>query len=62
LSLQFKGREITKKDFGYQMFSRIIAATDDYAAVESAPRLLGMKLLAQLMPVKKHKKAEQEQE
>jgi translation initiation factor IF-3 len=62
LSLQFKGREITKKDFGYQMFSRIIAATDDYSAVESAPKLLGMKLLAQLMPVKKHKKAEQEQE
>lgn len=62
LSLQFKGREITKKEFGYEMFNRIIAATEEVAAVESAPKLLGMKLLAQLMPAKKHKKAEVEQE
>lgn len=61
LSLQFRGREITKKEFGYDMFKRVIAATEEYAAVESTPRLLGNKLLAQLMPVKKTaKKPEQE--
>ncbi len=62
LSLQFKGREITKKEFGYEMFKRVIQATEEHAIVESAPRILGNKLLAQLMPAKKNKKAEEEQE
>lgn len=60
LSLQFKGREITKKEFGYEMFKRVILATDDYAVVESEPRIMGNKLQAQLMPAKKNKKQEQE--
>ncbi len=60
LSLQFKGREITKKEFGYEMFSRVIQAADEYSVVESEPRLMGNKLQAQLMPAKKHKKQEQE--
>lgn len=53
LSLQFKGREITKKEFGYESFNRIFAATTDIASVEMQPKLMGKKLLAQLMPVKK---------
>lgn len=58
LSLQFKGREITKKEFGYDMFKRVIAAAEEFSAVESEPKMLGNKLLAQLMPVKKQKKQE----
>ncbi|MBP7774860.1 translation initiation factor IF-3 [Candidatus Woesebacteria bacterium] len=53
LSLQFKGRQITKKEFGYDIFKRVFAATEEYAAVELEPRLMGNKLLAQLMPIKK---------
>lgn len=53
LSLQFKGRAITKKEFGYDIFNKVISATTETATVEVAPKLLGKKLLAQLMPVKK---------
>ncbi len=53
LSLQFKGRAITKKEFGYDIFNKVISATTETATVEVAPKLLGKKLMAQLMPVKK---------
>ncbi|MBP7768433.1 translation initiation factor IF-3 [Candidatus Woesebacteria bacterium] len=58
LSLQFRGREITKKEFGFGMFKRVIAATEEFAVVESEPKMMGNKLLAQLMPAKKTKKQE----
>lgn len=53
LSLQFKGRAITKKEFGFDVFARVFAATSDIASVEVEPKLMGKKLLAQLMPSKK---------
>ncbi len=53
LSLQFKGRAITKKEFGYDIFEKVISRTADRSTVEVAPKLLGKKLMAQLMPVKK---------
>lgn len=53
LSLQFRGREITKKEFGFEMFRRIIEATDDIASIELEPKLMGNKLIAQLLPSKK---------
>lgn len=52
LSLQFKGRAITKKEFGYDVFERIIEATKDIASVEMAPKMMGKKLIAQLQPSK----------
>lgn len=52
LSLQFKGRAITKKEFGYGIFDRVIEATSEIATVEVLPKLMGKKLMAQLMPVK----------
>ena len=55
LSLQFKGRLITKKEFGYGMFKRVIEATQEISSVEIEPKLLGNKLLAQLQPVSKKK-------
>jgi translation initiation factor IF-3 len=53
LSLMFKGRAITKKEFGYEMFGKIIAATAEYSKVELEPKLLGKKLMAQLIPAGK---------
>jgi translation initiation factor IF-3 len=53
MSLEFKGRAITKKEFGYEMFDKVIEATSELATVEMAPKLMGKKLIAQLMPVKK---------
>ena len=53
LSLQFRGREITKKEFGFEMYKKIIAATDECASVEVEPKMMGNKLIAQLLPSKK---------
>ncbi len=57
LSLEFKGRAITKKEFGFEMINRVIEATKEFATIEIAPKLMGKKLMAQLMPAK-HKKEE----
>lgn len=54
LSLLFKGRAITKKEFGYDTFNRVIEATQDIASVEMEPKLMGKKLIAQLMPAKQN--------
>ncbi|PIR63313.1 MAG: translation initiation factor IF-3 [Candidatus Pacebacteria bacterium CG_4_9_14_3_um_filter_40_12] len=53
LSLMFKGRAITKKEFGYEIFDRVISETSEIATVEVEPKMLGKKLMAQLMPSKK---------
>lgn len=53
LSLMFKGRAITKKEFGYEVFDRVIAETTGIASVEVEPKMLCKKLMAQLMPSKK---------
>lgn len=53
LSLEFKGRSITKKEFGFDIVNRVIKETAELAKVEIEPKLMGKKLMAQLMPVKK---------
>jgi translation initiation factor IF-3 len=62
LSLLFKGRAITKKEFGYELYQKIIDATAEIGVVEIAPKMMGKKLIAQLMPVKKQKPSEQSKE
>ena len=51
LTLLFKGRAITKKESGYDIFERAIEATKEYSIVEVAPKMMGKKLMAQLMPI-----------
>jgi len=53
LTLLFKGRAITKKEFGFDLFDRVIKETSEYATVEVAPKMIGKKLMAQLMPISK---------
>ena len=53
ITLEFKGRTITKKEFGYQQITKVIEATQEIAQVEIEPKLLGKRLMAQLMPNKK---------
>jgi translation initiation factor IF-3 len=55
LMLQFKGRAITKKEFGFDIITRVIEATAEISQVEIAPKLMGKQLMAQLTPVKKVK-------
>jgi translation initiation factor IF-3 len=53
LSLQFRGRAITKKQFGYDLFNRVFDETSEIATAEIQPKMMGKKLVAQLMPIKK---------
>jgi translation initiation factor IF-3 len=53
LTLEFKGRMITKQDFGREQFEKVFAATQDIATLEITPKMMGKKLMAQLMPIKK---------
>lgn len=55
LSLMFKGRAITKKEFGFDLFQRIFDETKEVGIVESEPKILGKKLLSLLMPAKTKK-------
>lgn len=62
LSLFFKGRTITKKEFGFGVFDRVVERTADKAMLEMQPKLLGKKLIAQLSPVKKQKEEKHEKD
>lgn len=53
LSLRFKGRAITKKEFGFDMIKRVISETNEIASIEIEPKLMGMNIYAQLTPAKK---------
>ncbi len=50
LDMLFRGRQITKKEFGFEMFQKVIDATEEIAEVEMEPKMQGKKLLAQLTP------------
>lgn len=57
LSIEFKnGRQLAKKDFGFEIMKNIFAATEEIATIELQPQFQGKKLVAQLMPSKKKAK------
>lgn len=51
--VEFKGREITRKEFGFRLVEKIVEATRELATVELEPKMMGKKLTMQLMPIKK---------
>jgi translation initiation factor IF-3 len=55
LQMKFKGREITKQEFGMSVFTRIFTAIEDVGRVEIAPKLLGKVMSAQITPTGKKK-------
>lgn len=55
LHVRFKGRQITKKDFGQDVLDKIFAAVTDIGQVEIAPKMQGKMLSGQLMPLPKGK-------
>lgn len=50
MSLLFKGRQITKKKFAYELFAEVMQAVKDIAEIETNPRIQGRKLIALLRP------------
>lgn len=56
LTIEFKGgRQLSKKEFGFEMIKKIFDQTAEIAVIEIQPKLLGKKIMAQIMPVKKGK-------
>lgn len=53
--VEFKGREITRQEFGFELLQKIKEATAELATVEISPKAQGKKIFMQLMPVKKAK-------
>lgn len=53
LHVRFKGREITKKEFGQDVISRVISAVSDISAVEMEPKMQGKMMSAQIIPTGK---------
>ena len=53
LLLRFRGREITKKEFGENVLHKLYDAVSDVARIEIEPKLQGKVMTMQLMPEKK---------
>ncbi len=53
LNLLFKGREVTKKEFAYELFNQVIneVLEEKIGTVETQPKIIGKKLMAQITPV-----------
>jgi translation initiation factor IF-3 len=50
MTLLFKGRQITKKKFAYELFADVIDEVDELAEIENRPKIQGRKLVALLRP------------
>lgn len=52
LSVKFMGRQITRKEFGYELLNKASTALKDISQVEDQPKWLGKILLLNLKPIK----------
>lgn len=60
INVEFRrGRQLTKKEFGYEMLDTIFKETEEIADIEIPPKMMGHKLMAQIMPKKKIKKQDE---
>lgn len=55
LTMEFRGRSITKKDLGEEVFSRVVETVKELSTVELPAKMMGKKMMMQLMPIKKGK-------
>ena len=55
LSMELRGRAITKQDLANEILDRIVAETSDAAQVDTERKLIGKRLQIQLMPTRKAK-------
>lgn len=51
--VKFVGRQITKKEFGYNLINKIITRLEEVATPEGEPKLQGKQLYLILNPKKK---------
>jgi len=56
VTIVFKGRQIAKKEFGYQLVKQVTESLSDYSRVGQEPKFLGRRLIMILYPDEKTKK------
>lgn len=55
LVVKFVGRQITRKDFGFELIKRAYSELQDISTMEREPALKGKLLITTLVPIKKKK-------
>lgn len=55
LSIKFQGRQIQRKEFGYNLINKFTADLKDYGSPESEAKLMGKRLLFTISPTTKKK-------
>lgn len=58
ICVRFTGREVTKKQFGYQVINQVVESLSDIAVKETEPKQQGKEIYLILTPNKKSKKEE----
>ena len=61
LSIKFLGRQIQRKEFGYDLVNKYLSDLKEYAVPESEARFMGKRLIITLTPVKKTTKQKQDE-
>lgn len=56
ITVLFKGRQMTKKDFGYKILERTKEALKEYAKIEGEPKFINTRLEMLLSPIKNFQK------
>lgn len=59
-TVRFRGREIARKEFGYELLKKVIGKLTPYAEIESEPKLLGRQLEMVFQPLKRGKNEKKE--
>lgn len=61
LSIKFQGRQITRKEFGYDLINKFKTDLVDVAVSDGEPKLIGKRLLVTLSPSKQKKVTKNEE-
>lgn len=62
IAVVFRGRQITKKDFGYRLIEKSLAKLKPYSEVDFKPKLVGRKLEVILNPARGNKSGQEKKE
>lgn len=62
LVVRFRGREMTKKDFGYKLIQKAIERLRSFSQIETEPKFVGRRLVLTLAPVKGGKNGKKKDE
>lgn len=62
IAVVFKGRQITKKDFGYQLIEKVLTRLKPYSEIDFEPKFFGRKLEMTLRPIKGGKSGKEKDE